>query len=366
MFIKINFVIIAFWATFTLIFIELLLMNMNLQDSLTIFKALSDSSRLLIVSALREKPQYVEELAQRLSLSESTVSFHLKKLEAAQLVVKEKQQYYVMFQLQERLFESSLKELVSFANPQVEAQNRRFEEYRAKVLSTYFTNGVLLKLPSQYKKKIIILEEILKLFHSDRIYLEKEVDEIIKPVFADYVSIRRYLIDEQMMNRNAGKYRVTEQQTTAQIEQSAIPNEKKHHTNKKRSKYSEEKIITMANLKEINRALKEVLPPMGVYIIRDKEHNRIYLGSNKNLRAIFNRHRMELETHIHTIKELQEAYDKSGYEAISFEVIDMLDPKEEKDFNYTDDIQALEDLWCDKYHEDGIDFLILKSTALRK
>jgi hypothetical protein len=105
---------------------------------------------------------------------------------------------------------------------------------------------------------------------------------------------------------------------------------------------------------------------MGVYIIRDKEHNTIYLGSNKNMRAIFNRHRMELETHIHTIKELQAAYDKSGYEAITFEVIDMLEPKEEKGYDYTEDIQTLEELWCSKLHEEGKEFFILKSTSLKK
>ena len=168
-----------------------------------------------------------------------------------------------------------------------------------------------------------------------------------------------------MMTRNAGIYKVS-------IPDAALPSQKasvsemKKNSNKKQSKISEEKKIIMANLKEINRALKEVLPPMGVYVIRDKEHNRTYLGSNKNMRAIFNRHRMELETHIHTIKELQAAYDKSAYNAITFEVIDMLDPKEEKGYDYTEDLQTLEELWCNKFREEGKEFLILKSTALKK
>lgn len=338
---------------------------MNLHNSLNLFKALSDSSRLLIVSSLRQKPQYVEELAQRLCLADSTVSFHLKKLETAGLVYKEKQQYYVVFHLNEHVFDSTLKNLVSFDNPLFESQNKRIEEYRGKVISTFFKDGVLLKLPSQYKKKLIILEEILKLFDKDRTYKEKEVDEILKPVAVDYVSIRRFFIDEKMMERNSGIYRITDA-SEAPLAGTPYTAHAQKHINKKNSQYSEEKKIKMANLKEINRALKEVLPPMGVYIIRDAEHNTIYLGSNKNMRAIFNRHRMELETHIHTIKELQEAYDKRGYDAITFEVLDMLEPKDEKGYDYSDDIRTLEELWCSKFREENKEFFLLKATSLAK
>ncbi len=338
---------------------------MNLHNSLSVFKALSDSSRLLIVSSLRQKPQYVEELAQRLSLAESTVSFHLKKLETAGLVRKEKQQYYVVFHLNEHVFDTSLKDLVSFTNPLSDTQNKRIEEYRKKVLSTFFRDGVLVKLPSQFKKKLIILEEILKLFDSEKMYKEKEVDETLKPIAEDYVSIRRFFIDEKMMTRNAGIYRKIASDA-APSSGSVLESNTHNDKNKKRAKYSEEKINKMANLKEINRALKEVLPPMGVYIIRDDEHNSIYLGSNRNMRAIFNRHRMELETHIHTIKELQDAYDKQGYDAITFEVLDMLEPKEEKGYDYSEDIQTLEELWCSKFREENKPFFLLKATSLAK
>lgn len=56
---------------------------MEIAKSIEIMKALADSSRLQALNILMEKPQYVEELAHRLNLAVSTVSFHLKKLEAA-------------------------------------------------------------------------------------------------------------------------------------------------------------------------------------------------------------------------------------------------------------------------------------------
>ena len=51
------------------------------------------------LSALREKDMYVELLAERLQLSAPTVSFHMKKLQAAGLVDARREQYYTMYSL---------------------------------------------------------------------------------------------------------------------------------------------------------------------------------------------------------------------------------------------------------------------------
>ena len=55
-------------------------------EALPIFKVLADETRLKILRALDEKESYVELLAERLSLTPATVSFHMKKLLAAGLV----------------------------------------------------------------------------------------------------------------------------------------------------------------------------------------------------------------------------------------------------------------------------------------
>lgn len=59
-------------------------------DPIKIFKCLSDSSRLNIINSLMIEPMYVELLAERLNLSTSTVSFHLKKLMEADIVSSKK------------------------------------------------------------------------------------------------------------------------------------------------------------------------------------------------------------------------------------------------------------------------------------
>ena len=62
-------------------------------EVILLFKCLSDKSRLHIVKSLAMEDMYVERLAERLNLSASTISFHLKKLAEAGIVSSYKTQY---------------------------------------------------------------------------------------------------------------------------------------------------------------------------------------------------------------------------------------------------------------------------------
>lgn len=79
------------------------------------------------------------------------------------------------------------------------------QQERDKVLKTYFKNGLegeMTIIPSKEKKKIIILQHIVKRFEAGKIYTEKEVNDILKTVHADFVSLRRHLIEYGFMMRN--------------------------------------------------------------------------------------------------------------------------------------------------------------------
>ena len=77
-------------------------------------------------------------------------------------------------------------------------------EEREKVLKTYFREGVegpLHEFPSKEKRKIIILQQIMKRFKNNQHYTEKEINEILKPIYHDHVTLRRYLIEYGFMER---------------------------------------------------------------------------------------------------------------------------------------------------------------------
>jgi hypothetical protein len=57
-------------------------------------------------------------------------------------------------------------------------------------------------LPAKEKRKVHLFELAARSFEPDRIYTEAEVNEILIPIFEDYVMLRRYLIDYQYLKRN--------------------------------------------------------------------------------------------------------------------------------------------------------------------
>lgn len=184
---------------------------MNVVESIQIMKALADGSRLMIVNSLMEKPQCVEELAERFNLAASTVSFHLKKLENAHLLQKEKKQYYVFFSLNPRIFESTLGQLISFENIEKFVQEERIQKYKEKVIRTFFEKGTLQRLPSQHKKRWIVLEQIARKFEKGKMYSEQDVNAIISEVFDDYCTIRREFIEEGILERDDSRYWLSNQ-----------------------------------------------------------------------------------------------------------------------------------------------------------
>ena len=69
-------------------------MRMQEEEAIRLFKCLADKSRLQILKSLMRGDMYVEQLAERLSLTPATISFHMKKLEEAGAVTRYRDQYY--------------------------------------------------------------------------------------------------------------------------------------------------------------------------------------------------------------------------------------------------------------------------------
>jgi hypothetical protein len=329
---------------------------MKITDSLILIKALGDSSRLLIINALMEKPNYLEELAERLNLAASTVSFHLKKLEQAKLIFRKKEQYYVVFHINEEIFNTVLKDIISLDNIDRTVQDERLRDYYSRVINTYFNNGCLIRIPSQTKKRLIILNEIIKKFTPGKQYKEKEVDEIIKTFHPDYCSIRRYFIDYRMMYRKNGIYIINPKFSVAEYTTDE-DEEIQHHRNPNRQKViKNNKTVNMENekRKEIIKNYKQLPVPMGIYQLKNLLNGKILIGSTKNLKARKNREWMSFETNTYPVKELQDAWNEAGEKGVAFEIVDVLEPKkDEPDYNYTKDLQFLEELWLDKLQPYG-------------
>ncbi len=79
------------------------------------------------------------------------------------------------------------------------------KEEREKILSAVFFSLSPLKLKlfsAKEKKKIVTLQKILEQFEKGKIYSEKEVNQILKNIYDDFPTIRRYLIEYGFMDRS--------------------------------------------------------------------------------------------------------------------------------------------------------------------
>lgn len=80
------------------------------------------------------------------------------------------------------------------------------EEEREEILQKRFVSLDPLKLSSfpikKEKMKIVILTKLCELFEPERTYTEAEVNAILKEVYDDYVTLRRYLIEYRFFQRN--------------------------------------------------------------------------------------------------------------------------------------------------------------------
>ena len=179
---------------------------MTQENALKLFKCLSDTSRLRIIQSLTQGDMYTELLAERLELTPPTVSFHMKKLEDAGLVVSRKEQYYTVYSLNRDILEKTMYEVVAFEPEQIDEQQKREEAYRQKVVKAFFEYGKLRAIPVQRKKKLICYELIAEHFEPGRVYEEKEVNGIISPIYEDYCTIRRDMISEGIFRRDGARY----------------------------------------------------------------------------------------------------------------------------------------------------------------
>lgn len=177
-------------------------------DAIKLFKCLADKSRIQIVKTLMIEDMYVERIAERLDLTPSTISFHLKKLGDAGVVTFYKDQYYMMYSLRKEILMTNILDIMNEKSDDAREQEERDNKYRKKILNSFFEYGKLKSIPAQRKKERIVLEEISKAFEHGKIYSEREVNIIIADFYDDFCTIRRDMISEMLLERDKNMYRL--------------------------------------------------------------------------------------------------------------------------------------------------------------
>ena len=88
---------------------------------------------------------------------------------------------------------------------------RRPEEFgatadQAAILRNYLVDGKLTQVPAQRSKRLVVLDFLAGQFEPGRTYPEEQVNYVLGRFHADYAALRRYLVEEELLERRDGFY----------------------------------------------------------------------------------------------------------------------------------------------------------------
>jgi len=102
------------------------------------------------------------------------------------------------------------------------------------------------------------------------------------------------------------------------------------------------------NKKDAKLEYKLTHRPMGVFQIRNKADEKVFVDSSINVPGKINRHKFQLNAGVHPSKTLQAEWNEQGESAFEFEILEDVTPKDVPNYDYIADLEFLEDLWLDK------------------
>lgn len=86
--------------------------------------------------------------------------------------------------------------------------NVRRREADPTLWKWFRADGRLERMPAAPADRRRVLERIAERFERGRDYAEGEVNVLLSPVDPDFAMLRRYLIDERILERDKGTYRL--------------------------------------------------------------------------------------------------------------------------------------------------------------
>lgn len=99
---------------------------------------------------------------------------------------------------------------------------------------------------------------------------------------------------------------------------------------------------------ELKAEYKQIKPKIGVYQIKNTVNGKIFIGSNTNLEAIWNRHRLQLNFGNHPNVLLQEDWKTFGEAQFSYEILSEIKQEDDKTVDYSKELKQLEQMFIEE------------------
>ncbi|WP_018750505.1 metalloregulator ArsR/SmtB family transcription factor [Paenibacillus sanguinis] len=171
-------------------------------------KSLGDITRIRIIALLQKGPLHGQALAGKLGVTPPTITHHMTKLREADLIYERRDKNTIYFYLNEKSLSLQAQAILNVGKVLPAAEDKNTEaSWKGAVLNNFFNkDGALKHLPAQRKKKLVVLEHLVKGLEPHRKYLEKELNAYLLHYHEDFATLRRELIMNHFMYRENNIY----------------------------------------------------------------------------------------------------------------------------------------------------------------
>jgi hypothetical protein len=158
-----------------------------------------EPDRLLVVAAMTLGARSLAEIEERTGLDVRRTGRALARLENAGIVTSDGREYSVDT--------DALRDAARAALPVRPVDDHgAIDPGDAAVLRVFIRDGRLTQIPAARGKRLVVLDHIVRVFEPGVRYSEREVNVLLRAFHQDTAALRRYLVDEAMLTRDAGVY----------------------------------------------------------------------------------------------------------------------------------------------------------------
>lgn len=168
-------------------------------DAATLVGLLADPTRLKVVAALALGADTIEDVARAADLPLKDVALAARRLARNGLVGRDGHR----LELLTDRFQAAARAAAEAAPPPERLSDDPAED---AVLSAFVRDGRLTSIPAQHSKRLVVLQHLVRVFEPGVRYAEREVNALLAVWHPDVAALRRYLVDEGLLSREAGVY----------------------------------------------------------------------------------------------------------------------------------------------------------------
>jgi len=159
---------------------------------------LADEDRRRVFAALVLGAQTLPELAERSGMAPPEVWRALRRLAREDVVAVEDDRWTVRGDV--------IAQRARAAAPAPEDVGEGLPPREAGVLRAFLREGRIERLPATRSKRLVVLEHVAHAFEPGVRYPEREVNTLLRAFHPDHAALRRHLVDEGYLTREAGVY----------------------------------------------------------------------------------------------------------------------------------------------------------------